>query len=1782
MKYEYNNDDGTKYFSVVPFYIYDKMKSLFFGVRDCLGLNREVILLEPKSSIKINNNNGYKICLTNIRPDKNIKVYKPLFKNELEYLKNISLINPKNYEFSYQYLSELTYSIPNSGLVDIILKTGFNSFTEVIINILKSRNHSLSDISNYIENNYNITSNEYKNAPKLMHKLILETKIVLESHENEKEQQIIIGRKRNEFLCDSEFLNSSNNNINEKEDLISDTIEKMNKGNIKYLNYINKEFCKKRIEEYNNSPEGQKKRLNVILTEETINKIRKISIGILSNIPMIIQGFTSAGKSFISVVSSVIHRGQYPISTALSENTTVEDLLGRFILQKKESSIMTFVPGILLTAFTEGRILILDECDLAKPEVLSCILRSISKEEITVNNKIYKKMKGYNVILTMNGEAEGFTKSQRNELTPNILSQFVIIKFDKMSKEECENIFKELIPDKDNHKNNISNFVNLHKRLLDYKQKTVDPIVTLRNLMACTYLSKVNIPVRISAEIAYTGRFPKNERNTFNDILNKFGKDDIDNSVKENIKKRLDEDYLYYNDSYLKCAYLALAACKAGLHPLLIGNNGSGLTELAKFIAYNYTYSTDTFLNDIQREHVELIQLGSETSVDDLLGCFQPNINENKDSSTSDDNIDLTKLISWVDGPILRAGRKGSPVILDRVDYAKAQIIECLNPLLEDNSVFNNVQFKLIEKDNKELISIGKGFVMIGTMSIEEGKKMMSKALMNRFVTIYLDDILLNSDAIEVITEKTIEKLNNKLEYNMSFDSTLINTENIENNLSNNEDEEGEGIHIFEFLDESESEIEEHFLNIQSNENNGQISELQIPNWYDIVNFDNEQIYGISKFIKNIKFNNMKTLVKTIKKLCYIIQRTNMNIDDSYNLLKLNEKIYNLNDLKSKMLNKDINSNNKFYFDNVKKGNANKMILSFISCDLSNSAIFIQGVPGSGKSVAAKHYGAFRKFGNRDPILSINCYSDITFEHFVGTYSFKNTSFQFVEGPLLTAIKNGEPILIDEFNLCSEEVLLNLLPLLKAEINDYIHLKGVPYKVQVKPGFLFIATGNDDNELGRKKIPQSILDELTLVKISDPSLNEYKELLGEIINNEYKECNRYITPNNICDIMELIKTIGQQNFSLRQVKCLLNRIKRFCVAELTDREISNEEYKKIPVAYVVISYIIPGLNIGPDRIKQIIQRVSDIFNTNKEELLEFIQSDVTIISRDVNKRFIKKGKIILKTSLDINDTYPPIELQTYFWIRMSCSLYSDIPSQETLLLEGPTSYKSHLLEKWLKSSIGKKYYEEHFVTKNTETQDLIGISTLDDKNKLSHLIDSLVEKAVKYLSSKEEYFEGERDDKINLIMDELGIGEIKRKDNKCLEYIYRCVKDLIKLEENYDKHVGVKTMTSFNLGIVSSACIFGQKLIIKGIDQILPSVIERINSILEYPRSLVLTEDTQGIFNNQQIFKDLYKSNRRSIPISNNFSMYFTSREVFNGRLSEAFKSRCTIINCPSYDNKLYLSIKLNTFKNYSSIAKSITKNIELQDEIIELYKRIYKRYRIPVLSFIRWCHTTERISEHMKGIDAKYIVGIAILRSIFDGYDPKERNTVIKELLLDYLPEELYNLLINKSQYIVCDIPFQIEERNDIVYIKSNYSRIKLQVFNSNITSLEEIRWTKSAVDMADSILTAMAAHTMLIFEGPPGRGKTAIAMAVYEALGVNYKRINLSPSTTEEDIFCRTVPIVDKEDNIKTEILKGPLYQVLSNSSNSIEHCRDGLILDEINLASNELLDHLYGNIL
>ena len=1180
----------------------------------------------------------------------------------------------------------------------------------------------------------------------------------------------------------------------------------------------------------------------------------------------------------------------------------------------------------------------------------------------------------------------------------------------------------------------------------------------------------------------------------------------MNNLLKNEIEKELKTNFLFYNKSYIKAAYLALEAGREGIHPLLIGKKNSGLTTFAKMIS------------SLLSKSYEFLLCCSETSVEDLIGCYQPKIKNN--------NIqDLSNYIIWNDGPILRAGKNGISVILDNINYSKPQVIECLNPLLEDNSKYNIVKYNVLEKENEAPIEMKKGFVIIGTMVIDENNdSQISKTLMNRFAAIYLDEYLdINEKNLDNIVENRGKLLNIQIKeclenYRNKIVQDIHNKDDNDIKFEDNSDDDSDGGQ----KDNDDNDGKDKNYNDNDNYKNNEIDTEKLPDWYNIKSISSETIKEIKDFLKKekIKINNIKNIINKITKLSLVYERIHnfgFSMKDCNDFLEFN---FNANEQLYKSLEKQIlieskkEEKNKFFFNDI-KSDSWKMIMILISINILNTSVFLQGAPGSGKSCAVRHYGVYRSFMNRNPILSVNCHRDLKFDYLVGNYTFKNSKFYFVDGPLLIAMKNGEPILLDEFNLCSEKVLINLLPILKANINDKIYLKGVPDPVYIKPGFLLIATGNSSKEKGRNRITTLITDEMNIVEINSINLTTNLSLIENILKNEYpniyQENNLYdhykISSQQIMKIDNVLKTTIQFKLSLRQIKCLFERISRFC---LEDSDNNNELFglKKIPVIYILISFIIPQLKIGK-KVEELLKKFNEIMRYNNfEEIIEFINSKVEIEvittfenEHEQKKKFIKKGIIKLETRMN-EDKLPEVALQAYFWIRMSCSLKSELPSDENLLLAGATSYKHFLLNEWVSPKYQKdKIIDTFFLTKNTETENLIGNSSLDDKTKLNIQINNLIDNAIFYfkLEIKIEEDYGDNEKKIKDIIEQIKnlLKDEKYKKNLALKYIYKCIKKFQKLKYSFEenkneKQIGLRTVTSFNLGIIPKDYIFGKKLILKGIENPEPSVIDRLNPILENPRYLILTEDNQEIFNDERIFKNIYKTNKKSIPPNPDFSIILTSRELFHGRLSEAFLSRCTVINCPNYENENYLTINLKPLDNYKIICRSIVENIKIYNEIIKFNSKFGEIEKIEILKFIRWCKSSKNIFENIdkieyksdllynmnKEINYKYIVGISALRSIIDRYDLDKREIIIKNHFQEYLPDKLFKLLTNDSEINLDEHPFELIAFNNKKYIQSKYRGIILDYpedIEPNFSSLNTIKWSKSSVDIADAILVAL-----------------------------------------------------------------------------------------------------------
>lgn len=126
------------------------------------------------------------------------------------------------------------------------------------------------------------------------------------------------------------------------------------------------------------------------------------------------------------------------------------------------------------------------------------------------------------------------------------------------------------------------------------------------------------------------------------------------------------------------------------------------------------------------------------------------------------------------------------------------------------------------------------------------------------------------------------------------------------------------------------------------------------------------------------------------------------------------------------------------------------------------------GETGGAKTALAEHLA--RLVRSRAPEF-ISGYGDITSAQVIGTHELRAadgaTFTEFVPGPLLRAMSEGSPIILDELNAMPPEFLKRLNRILQLRPGDVMRVQeDAGNEVRIRDGFVIIATANE--QLGRR------------------------------------------------------------------------------------------------------------------------------------------------------------------------------------------------------------------------------------------------------------------------------------------------------------------------------------------------------------------------------------------------------------------------------------------------------------------------------------------------------------------------------------------------------------------------------------------------------------------------------------------------------------------------------------------------------------------------------------------
>ena len=933
--------------------------------------------------------------------------------------------------------------------------------------------------------------------------------------------------------------------------------------------------------------ENKNNKNNFILTPMFIKHLETlIQIVSLSDYAVLLEGPTSCGKtSIVEYLAKCLNQKILRINN--NQNTEVEEYLGSYTTDKNGN--FYFNEGFLVKAVKEGFWIILDEINLAPSEVLEALNRLLDDNRelyLPESNTVIKAHKNFRIFAAMNPSE---TYTGRKDLSDAFKNRFIHLFFNNIPNKElitiiqkrCEiplsraeimiNIFSDLqmIRSQDKIFQKNEGFITI-RDLIKWGSREIDSYEKLAmegfNLLG-EKLSN-NEDKEIVRKVIEKNLKQKRIKLDI-DTVNKYYENYVRDKFLQNNENINLNNKIKFTKSIERIITLVDKAISNNEAVLLIGDTGSGKTLCIEYLAEYYKRKLTT------------INCHENMDTNDFLGSLKSTLNYQNNNSTNNNN---KSLFEWVDGPITSAMKEGHIVIMDEIALVIDSVLERMNSIFEADSVL-----VLSEKninDNVEIIHPHKNFCIIGTIcpSVLEGKKELSQALRARFTEIYIPQntnedintiIEYKVNKIKYIVDKSLEKYYTKIIYElylyynelqeinkpMSYRDVDIICEfiqkkceyNEKNNIENNEENIKnifyqaiqmtiiEGLYLNESLvPELLSKLKESILNKFTTKN--KIEE-------QLVLIDDENNFGVNDFILNKKHNNK------------------MMIDNNENNNDCHEFIFDTETLKYN-------------------------VLKIIRGMFIKKPILIEGSPGIGKTTIVQNLA--KKINKNIHRINLSEHTDMI--DLVGSQfptSDNNVKFKWVDGVLLTAMKNGDWIIIDEMNLANQSILEGLNSVL--DDKQCLFVPELNMEIKAHPEFQIFATQNPVNQGGgRKFLPKNFLNRFVKIYLDELNNNDYKEILEKIFINEN---NHDLIGKDLVE--ELVRFNAEVQNEIKKNKISLNEVGEFNLRTMI-KFLNTYKTKKYDLTVICNTFYLSRIRYIEIK-KHLLNKFIEIFYKNKKD-----------------------------------------------------------------------------------------------------------------------------------------------------------------------------------------------------------------------------------------------------------------------------------------------------------------------------------------------------------------------------------------------------------------------------------------------------------------------------------------------------------------------------------------------------------------------------------------------------
>ncbi|KAF4099466.1 hypothetical protein G5714_019592 [Onychostoma macrolepis] len=866
--------------------------------------------------------------------------------------------------------------------------------------------------------------------------------------------------------------------------------------------------------------------LSYILTPSVKLNLKDLARVVSAGIhPVLIQGETSVGKtSLIKWLSAAT--GNQCVRINNHEHTDIQEYIGCY--SSDDHGKLVFKEGVLIDAMRKGYWIILDELNLAPTDVLEALNRLLDDNRelfIAETQEVVKAHPRFMLFATQNPPG---LYGGRKVLSRAFRNRFVELHFDELPSAELENILHQrcCLPP-----SYCSKLIKVMQNLQSLRRGSSvfagkHGYITLRDLFRWAERYRLEEQNDTSRDwlqhladdgyMLLAGRVRKPEEVlTIQNILEKHFKRTVnpdalfsESQVTSQFSPFVDSiagvpeefGHVVWTQGMRRLAVLVGRALHFGESVLLVGDTGCGKTTICQLFA---ALAGQKFFSVNCHLHME---------TSDFLGGLRPVRHTGTQQADAEDG----RLFEWHDGPLVLAMKQDGVFLMDEISLADDSVLERLNSVLETEKSLVLAEKGSGDDEDVELIIAGKKFRLVATMNPggDFGKKELSPALRNRFTEIWCPQSNSRNDLMQIIQHNLRPGLSldqhdhqgkDIAELMLDFIDWLTNQEFGRRCILSVRDI----LSWVNFMNTVCERDEDGFMTM------GELEEEE-PEWD--LRLDTVTAFIHAACLVYVDGIGSGTTVSAAEN-ALVARKLSMEYLEKRlsRITELDEemqdalRVYDTSVPREPQWGEDFFGIDPFYIAAGPESEGRSLSDYALSAGTTavnaqrilralklQRPILLEGSPGVGKTslVAA----LAKASGNHLVRINLSEQTDITdlFGTDLPVEGGKGGEFAWRDGPLLAGLKTGHWIVLDELNLASQSVLEGLNACFDHRAEIYIPELGMRFHVQHEKTKIFGCQNPFTQGGGRKGLPRSFLNRFTQVYV-DALTNEDMQFIGDSI-----------------------------------------------------------------------------------------------------------------------------------------------------------------------------------------------------------------------------------------------------------------------------------------------------------------------------------------------------------------------------------------------------------------------------------------------------------------------------------------------------------------------------------------------------------------------------------------------------------------------------------------------------------------------------------------------------------